>query len=102
MPPPTFFMTLARGDDTGEGRPELNADLRYVLHSEQEFEYVKPVYGGDTLTATTRVKDIIEKPGRRGGTMSLAIMETELRNQRGELRVIGRATLIETAQVVRD
>jgi acyl dehydratase len=102
MPPPTFFMTLSHWDDTGEGRPDLQADIRYVLHGEQEFEYLKPVYAGDVLTAITRVKDIFEKPGRRGGTMAFGVMETEFRNQRGELCVIARATLIETGQVVRD
>jgi acyl dehydratase len=102
MPPPTVFMSLSHWDDAGEGRPDLQADIRYVPHGEQECEYLKPVYAGDVLTATTRVKDIFEKPGRRGGTMAFGVMETEFRNQRGELCVIARATLIETEQVVRD
>jgi hypothetical protein len=28
MPPPTFFMTFSHWDDTGEGRPDLEADIR--------------------------------------------------------------------------
>jgi acyl dehydratase len=97
--PPTFLMTLAHWD-SGEGRPHMQMDLRRVLHGEQEFEYLKPIYAGDVLTAVTRVTDVYEKAGSRGGTMTFAIMETEYKNQRGDL--VGRtlSTTIETGQVV--
>jgi len=100
VPPPTFTMTLAHWDD-GRGRPALDLDLRRLLHGEQEFEYVQPIHAGDVLTATTRVADVFEKAGGRGGTMKFAILETEFKNQSGALVMRSRSTLIETGQVVK-
>ena len=99
MPPPTFLMTLAHWDD-GEGRPQVKMDLRRVLHGEQEFEYLGPIYAGDVLTAVTRVTDVYEKTGSRGGTMTFVVMETEFTNQKGEKVAVSRSTTIETGQVV--
>src|SRR5712691_872994 len=99
MAPPTFLMTLAPWDG-GEGRPHVNMDLRPVLHGEQEFEYLKPVYAGDVLTAVTKVTDVFEKTGGRGGTMTFVVMDTEFSNQKGEKVAISRGVTIETGQVV--
>lgn len=101
MPPPTFTMTLAHWDD-GRGRPALGLDLRRVLHGEQEFEYLGPIYVGDELTATTTVKDIYTKQGSRGGTMTFVVFETTFVNQRGETALVARATLIQTAAPLKD
>ena len=99
MPPPTFLMTLAHWDE-GEGRPHVKMDLRRVLHGEQEFEYLKPIYAGDVLTAVTKVTDVFEKAGGRGGTMTFVVMTTEFTNQKGEQVALARGTTIETGQVV--
>jgi len=99
MPPPTFLMTLAHWDN-GEGRPHVEMDLRRVLHGEQEFEYLKPIYAGDVLTAVTKVTDVFEKTGGRGGTMTFVVMDTEFSNQKGEKVAISRVVTIETGQVV--
>src|SRR5512140_2858969 len=76
--PPTFLMTLGFWDD-GRGRPKLDMDLRRVLHGEQEFEYFKPVRVGDVLTAVSKIENVFEKAGARGGTMSFAVTATEFR-----------------------
>ncbi|HXG19441.1 MAG TPA: MaoC family dehydratase N-terminal domain-containing protein [Methylomirabilota bacterium] len=99
MPPPTFLMTLAHWDD-GEGRPQVQMDLKRVLHGEQEFEYLKPIYAGDVLTAVTKVADVYEKSGGRGGKMTFVVMDTEFTNQKGEKVAISRSVTIETGQVV--
>ncbi len=99
MPPPTFLMTIAHWDE-GEGRPHVKMDLRRVLHGEQEFEYLKPIYAGDVLTAVTKVTDVFEKSGGRGGIMTFVVMETSFTNQKGEKVAISRGTTIETGQVV--
>ena len=99
MPPPTFLMTRDHWDE-GEGRPHFQLDLRRLLHGGQEFEYLKPIYVGDTLTALTKVTNVYEKTGGRGGTMTFIIMDTEFTNQQGEKVAVSRATLIETGQVV--
>jgi acyl dehydratase len=100
MAPPTFLMTLGFWDD-GRGRPKLDMDLRRVLHGEQEFEYLKPIHVGDALTAVSKIENVFEKAGSRGGTMSFGVTATEYRNQKGELVAISRSTVIETGQVVK-
>jgi acyl dehydratase len=75
-------------------------DLKRVLHGEQEFEYLKPIYAGDVLTAVTKVADIYEKTGSRGGKMTFVVMDTEFTNQKGEKVAISRGVTVETGQVV--
>jgi acyl dehydratase len=99
MPPPTFLMTLAHWDD-GEGQPRVQLDIRRILHGEQEFEYFNPIYVGDTLTAVTKVANIFEKTGGRGGTMKFVVMDTDFTNQKGEKVAVAHFTVIETGQAV--
>ena len=100
MPPPTFTMTQAHWSDGVIGGPKLDMDLRRVLHGGQEFEYVKPIHAGDKLTATGRISDVYKKPGKRGGEMTFAVIETEFKNQKGEVVLYSRSTVIETAKAV--
>ena len=99
MAPPTFSMTQAFWEE-GPRKPLLTYDVRRLLHGEQEFEYLAPVYAGDVLTGTARVSDVYEKQGSRGGTMTFGVMETTYTNQRGEKVLISRSTLVETAAPV--
>ncbi len=101
VPPVTFLQTVSHWD-VGEGRPRLPFDLKRVLHGEQEYEFLAPIHAGDVLTAVSTVVDIYEKPGKRGGSMTFAVTETEYRNQQGALVARARAVAIETGQVVRD
>ena len=102
MPPVTFLQTVQHWDKEGRGRPRMPFDLKRVLHGEQEYEFLKPIHAGDVLTAVSRIVDIYEKPGKRGGSMSFAVTETTYTNQKG--RVVARAKhiTIETGQVVKD
>ncbi|HUG35523.1 MAG TPA: MaoC family dehydratase N-terminal domain-containing protein [Candidatus Limnocylindrales bacterium] len=101
VPPVTFLQTLSHWDD-GRGRIRLPFDLKRVLHGEQEYEFLEPIHAGDVLTAVSKVLDIYEKPGKRGGSMNFAVTETTYTNQKG--RVVARAkhVTIETGQVVKD
>jgi acyl dehydratase len=101
VPPVTFLQTVSHWDD-GAGRPRLPFDLKRVLHGEQEYEFLGPIHAGDVLTAVSRIADVYEKPGKRGGPMTFAVTETEYRNQRGELVARARHVTIETGQVVVD
>jgi len=99
VPPPTFTMTQAFWDDAGN-RIDLGLDMRRVLHGTQEFEYVRPVHAGDTLTGQGKISEVYKKPGKRGGEMTFVVMETEYKNQRGEVALYSRSTIIETAKPV--
>jgi N-terminal half of MaoC dehydratase len=74
----------------------LGMDIKRLLHGEAAWDYLAPVLVGDELTATARVTGVTSREGRRGGTMKMITIETEFTNQRGELAVRRRDTLIET------
>jgi acyl dehydratase len=99
--PPTFLMTIAHWvGDLGATRSAVKLDYRRLLHGEQDFEYLKPIRPGDTLTFRSRTKDVFEKDGKRGGKMLFVIGETEFTNQRGEVVAYMRNTAIETSGAV--
>lgn len=101
MPPVTFLQTVNHWDD-GRGRPRVSMDPKRALHGEQEYEFFTPIYAGDVLTAVSRITDVYEKQGKRGGTMTFAVTETEFRNARNELVARARQVTIETSQVVKE
>ena len=100
--PPTFLMTIAHWmGSLGETRQGIKLDYRRLLHGEQEFEYARPIRAGDVLTFRSRTKDVYQKEGKRGGTMTFVIGETEFKNQRGEVVAYMRNVAIETADAVK-
>jgi acyl dehydratase len=101
VPPVTFLETLRLWDEGG-GRPRPPLDLKRTLHGEQEYELLRPIHVGDMLTARSRIADVYDKPGRRGGSMTFVVTETEFRNAQGELVARARSVGIETGQVVKD
>jgi hydroxyacyl-ACP dehydratase HTD2-like protein with hotdog domain len=77
-------------------------DLKRVLHGEQEYDFFAPIRVGDVLTAVSTIVDVYEKPGKRGGSMSFVVTETEYRDQQGTLVARARHVTIETGQVVKE
>ena len=76
---------------------DARLDWGRVLHGEQEFSFPGPPPGaGTVLTVQTRIERIYEKQGRRGGTMQLAELVTEYRDESGALVAESRSTVIET------
>lgn len=98
--PPTFVQAASFWRPASPGGGERN--LLRVLHGEQEFEYLHPIYVDDVLTVTTARVDEYEKTGRRGGTMKFIVNETTYTNQDGQVCVKARSTTIETGQAVQD
>jgi acyl dehydratase len=80
--PPTYLFCLEMMDAERpfEFLTELKIDLARVLHGEQRFTYHAPVVVGDTLTFKPRVTDVVEK---KGGAMTMVVVETEVTNQHG-------------------
>jgi len=99
--PPTFAVTFRdETADTGAMLRDLGTDISRILHGEQEFEFLKPIYAGDVLMAVTKVADVYEKTGSRGGKMTFVVMDTEFTNQKGEKVAVSRGVTVETGQVV--
>ena len=88
MPSPAFLMMLNHWDE-GEGQPRVELDLPRVLHAEQKFAYLKPIYVGDVLTGLTTVTKVFEKTDGRGGKMTSVVMGTGFTNQNGKNSIEG-------------
>ncbi len=80
--PPTYLFCLEMMDNERpfEFLTELKIDLARVLHGEQRFTYHAPVVVGDTLTFKSRVTGVTDK---KGGAMTMVVVETEVVNQHG-------------------
>lgn len=80
--PPTYLFCLEMmdSDNPFEFLTELKIDLARVLHGEQSFLYRAPVVVGDTLTLSSRVASVTDK---KGGAMTLIVVETAVTNQDG-------------------
>ncbi len=76
---------------------EVGIDLVRLLHGEEEYEYLLPIHPGDVMTGVTRVVEMYdkEKKGKPGKFMEFTVLEAEIRNQRGELAIRARTTLVE-------
>jgi acyl dehydratase len=89
---PIAFMTqaMAGGMDTFL---ELGLNFMTLVHGEQEFEYLRPLRLGETLTLTGRVGDIYEKTGS-SGTLDFVVLETEAKDADGKRVFFSRNTII--------
>lgn len=99
--PPTFLTTAFHWQDAESDPWELvRMDPARGLHAEQEFVFHgPPPRAGDRLVGTSRITEIYEKTGRRGGTLTFVVMVTEFCNEAGELRAESKMTAVETSQV---
>lgn len=64
-----------------------------VLDGGMEYEFFAPVRAGDTITASSVIKDIIGREGRTG-KMAFLFTETTYTNQNGEVVAKARGTSI--------
>ena len=100
--PPTFTMAMAHwpapSGGQGSGLSKLGLDLLRVLHGGQEYEYLGEIKEGDKLSTRSRISDVYEKEGKRGGTLTFVTSETTFTNQRGEDVLIARTILVQTSK----
>jgi acyl dehydratase len=75
----------------------LNINLIRLLHGEEEYDYLGAIHPGDIMTGKSKVVDMYEKEkkDKPGKFMEFTVIETEIRNQRGELVIKSRSTLVE-------
>jgi hypothetical protein len=100
--PPTFLTTTFFWEALVPGSNPwalVNMDQKRGMHAEQEYVfYGPPPRAGTRLTCQSRIADIYEKEGRRGGTLVFAVMVTEFRDEAGRLVAEARLTGVETAK----
>ena len=99
--PPTLLRTFLY-----EPRAAVEAlgvkDWSFIVHGEQEFEYLAPVRAGDVLIAQDRIASMTEKESRRAGRLQIAVVETTFRNQQGDVVQVARRTLVETGKRIEE
>ena len=65
--------------------PDIGLEFgRTQMHAGQRVQPITPVYAGDSITASSHLKDVYAKTGR-SGTMVFVVWETTFRNQDGEV-----------------
>ena len=102
--PPTYTLTAAlyAGEESSMPDALRSLDMRFLLHGAQEFSFERPIFAGDSLQSEPGEVKAYEKAGKRGGMMKFVEIETVYRDQQGEVVARSRATVIETAGVVKD
>lgn len=99
--PPTFTSVGAHfPSPDGGGGGLAGLDIKRALHGGQEFIFERPIMAGDILTSEPGATRQYEKEGRRGGKLKFVETESVYRDQKGQVVVRIKNTLIETGQVV--
>ncbi len=71
----------------------IGAPLPRLLHGEQHYRYLAPVYAGDTLTGSPAIVGLAQKAGR-SGPFELLTLETLWCNQHGQGAVVDRLVVV--------
>jgi hypothetical protein len=93
----TFFWEQNVPDSNPWHRVQMNPERG--MHAEQEYVfYGPPPRAGTRLTCQSRIAEMYDKQGKRGGTLTFVVMVTEFRDASGKLVAEARMTAVETAQ----
>jgi hypothetical protein len=92
---PTTFVTAAEFTVMPDivGDPELGVDFSRVLHGSQEYEFLRPLREGETVTIRSRIESI-----RTLGGNSLLVLLTELLEPGEVVVATARSTLVERTE----
>ena len=66
-----------------------------LLHGEQEFTYIRPVYVGEKFIVNQKVVNVYEKPNSKGGSMVFFEAESAYVDADGKVACTSRGTFIE-------
>src|SRR5579883_3074181 len=78
----------------GSSLAEIGIDTSRILHGEEEYEYLAPIYPNDVLTGTTTLVEGKTRQGSGGHTMDILTMETRYVNQHNQHVLNTRTTVI--------
>jgi acyl dehydratase len=79
---------------SGSDMASLGIDVRRILHGEEEFEYVAPIYPNDVLTGVTSVLDGKSRQGKDGSSMDIITTETRYTNQHNQHVLSAKSTIV--------
>ena len=80
---PTFLQALTNEDpEKGALLKLINVDIGLILHGEQHYDYLAPVFVGDKVTCQQKIVDIYDK---KGGALWFIVSETAMKNEAGKM-----------------
>lgn len=104
--PPTFLTCTFHWEEAipdANPWPHVKMSRSRGMHAEQEYVFHgPPPKVGTRLACRSRIADIFEKQGRRGGTLTFVVMITEFRDETGTLVAEAKMTAVETARPPKD
>ena len=90
---PTLF-SFWGNRQRGSGLAEVGIDVRRILHGEEEYEYIAPIYPNDVLTGITTLVDGKTRQGSDGHTMDILTTETRYVNQHNQHVLSTRTSIV--------
>ena len=72
---------------------DLGINLMHVLHGEEDYEYLAPIYPGDILTGAMRLVDAKSRH-TQGGSMDILYIEINYTNQHDRLVFKARQVMV--------
>jgi acyl dehydratase len=92
--PPTFGTVMGFWAlDKATQEAELGLPVAGMLHGEEDYTYLAPVYPGDVLSGVQRVASIVEKKGHTG-SIQIITLETVYTNQAGQAVLQASTTIV--------
>ena len=77
----------------GQQLTSVGINVMRIIHGEEEYEYLAPIFPGDTLTGVMTIADGKTRKGQTG-SMDIVTTETNYTNQHGTPVVKARSVLI--------
>jgi acyl dehydratase len=90
---PTIFAFWGN-PEMGKRLAGLGISVARILHGEEEYEYLAPIYPGDVLTGVVTVLDGKSRQGREGSSMDIVTLGTNYTNQAGQAVLQARQTIV--------
>ena len=104
--PPTFLTTTFFWEERVNGAnpwQRVQMSQERGMHAEQEYVFHgPPPVAGTKLRVQSRIAEIYEKQGKRGGVLTFAVMVTEFYDESGKLVAEARMTGVETERPPQD
>ncbi len=93
---PTTPTMLGFWGNTGFGRELANVGINVmrVLHGEEEYDYLAPIYPGDVLTGVTTIVEGKHRSSKDGSSMDILTTETRYTNQHQQAVLTTRSTIV--------
>jgi len=90
---PTIF-SFWGNTQAGSHLASAGINVMRILHGEEEYEYLAPIYPGDTLTGVMTIVEGKSRQGKDGSSMDILTTETRYTNQHSQEVLLSRTTVV--------